>query len=97
MVIDIPELRDPVELIATIKMIVKDQNILRVKGFASVVDKPMRLLIQAVGERVRYQYDRRWRPDDSRQGRLVVIGEHDKFNANKLTSVFGMNKKEVAE
>ena len=96
-VIDIPELRDPGELVTTIKMIVKDQNILRVKGFASVVDKPMRLLIQAVGERVRYQYDRRWRSDESRQGRLVVIGEHDKFNANKLISVLGMNKKEAAE
>ncbi|MCY4304277.1 MAG: cobalamin biosynthesis protein CobW [Aestuariivita sp.] len=97
LVIDLPELHDPDELVTTIKALAKNQNILRIKGFASVSDKPMRLLIQAVGTRVRHQYDRPWKPDELRQGRLVIIGEHDNFNTDKLKSVFRMNKKEAAE
>ena len=30
------------------------------KGYAAVAGKPMRLLVQAVGARVRVQYDRPW-------------------------------------
>jgi len=31
---------------------------------------------QAVGARVRYQFDRPWAPGEARRGRLVVIAEH---------------------
>ena len=54
-----------------------EQNILRVKGYGVVKDKPMRLLVQAVGTRVRAQFDRPWGMDDVKQGRMVVIAEHD--------------------
>ena len=54
-----------------------EQNILRVKGYGVVKDKPMRLLVQAVGARVRAQFDRPWGMDDVKQGRMVVIAEHD--------------------
>ena len=47
---------------------------LRVKGFAAVAGKPMRLLVQAVGARVTHQYDRPWARGEPRAGRLVVIG-----------------------
>ena len=47
---------------------------LRVKGFAEVAGKPMRLLVQAVGPRVTHHYDRAWRPGEPRSTRLVVIG-----------------------
>ena len=47
---------------------------LRVKGFASVAGKPMRLLVQAVGPRVSHYYDRAWEPSEDRQGSVVVIG-----------------------
>ncbi|ETX13684.1 CobW [Roseivivax halodurans JCM 10272] len=76
-VIDIPELGDPADLVARIEALARSRNILRVKGYAAVAGKPMRLLVQAVGARVRHQYDRPWRPDEARQGRLVVIAEHD--------------------
>jgi cobalamin biosynthesis protein CobW len=56
------------------------QNILRVKGYAAVAGKPMRLLIQAVGARVRHQFDRPWAPGEGRRGALVVIAEHDDIN-----------------
>ena len=47
---------------------------LRVKGFAAVARKPMRLLVQAVGPRATHQYDRPWATAEAREGRLVVIG-----------------------
>jgi len=80
-IIDIPEIVDPAELVRRIEAMAKAQNILRVKGYAAVAGKPMRLLVQAVGARVRHQFDRPWRPDEVRQGRLVVIAEHDDVNA----------------
>lgn len=80
-IIEIPEIADPAELVRRIEAMAKAQNILRVKGYAAVAGKPMRLLVQAVGARVRHQFDRPWRPDEVRQGRLVVIAEHDDVNA----------------
>ena len=35
----------------------------------------MRLLVQGVGQRFRREFDRPWRQDEARRGRLVVIGE----------------------
>ncbi len=45
------------------------------KGFVEIAGKPMRLLVQGVGARIQHQFDRAWRSDEKRQGRLVVIGE----------------------
>lgn len=83
-IIDIPEITDPAELVARIEAMAKAQNILRVKGYAAVTGKPMRLLVQAVGARVRHQYDRPWGPNEPRQGRLVVIAEHDDVNSQAI-------------
>jgi len=83
-IIDIPEISDPAELVARIEAMARAQNILRVKGYAAVTGKPMRLLVQAVGARVRHQFDRPWGPNEARQGRLVVIGEHDDVNSQAI-------------
>ncbi|MCH2094968.1 MAG: cobalamin biosynthesis protein CobW [Rhodobacteraceae bacterium] len=83
-VVDIPELADPASLVAAIEKLATDNNILRVKGYASVAGKPMRLLVQAVGARVRHQFDRPWRPDENRQGRLVVIAEQDNIKPSDI-------------
>ena len=83
-IIDIPEIEDPAELVARIEAMAKSQNILRVKGYAAVIGKPMRLLVQAVGARVRHQFDRPWGPNEPRQGRLVVIAEHDDVNSEAI-------------
>ncbi|MEP1200537.1 cobalamin biosynthesis protein CobW [Tateyamaria sp.] len=85
-IIDIPEVSDPAELVARIEEMAKSQNILRVKGYAAVTGKPMRLLVQAVGARVRHQFDRPWGPNEPRQGRLVVIAEHDDVNAAAISA-----------
>ncbi|MDE1131183.1 MAG: cobalamin biosynthesis protein CobW [Ascidiaceihabitans sp.] len=82
-VVDIPEIADPADLVARIEAMAKDQNILRVKGYAAVKGKPMRLLVQAVGARVRQQYDQPWGTTE-RRGRLVVIAEHDHVNPDAI-------------
>jgi cobalamin biosynthesis protein CobW len=89
-VVDIPEVADPADLVARIEDLAKGQNILRVKGYASVTGKPMRLLVQAVGARIRHQYDRPWASDEPRQGRLVVIAEHDDIRPDAIRAVLGV-------
>lgn len=86
-VIDIPEITDPAELVARIAALADRQNILRVKGYAAVSGKPMRLLVQAVGARVRHQYDRPWKPEEGRRGRLVVIAEHHDVDAAAIRGI----------
>ncbi|WP_370301036.1 cobalamin biosynthesis protein CobW [Pseudooceanicola sp.] len=83
-VVDLPELADPADLVARIEALAKQRNILRVKGYAAVAGKPMRLLVQAVGARVRQQFDRPWKPGEERLGRLVVIAEHDDIDAGAI-------------
>ena len=74
-IVDVPSLAAPQELIDRIAKATAAHDILRVKGFAEIEGKPMRLLIQGVGARIQHQFDRAWRAGESRQGRLVVIGE----------------------
>ena len=50
------------------------EGVLRLKGFAAVGDRPMRLVVQGVGRRVTHHFDRPWKPGEPRDGRLVVIG-----------------------
>jgi cobalamin biosynthesis protein CobW len=85
-VIGLDELESPESLIKRIEILAERQNILRVKGYAAVKGKPMRLLVQAVGARVRAQYDRPWAPDEIRMGRVVVIAEHDHIDRNAIES-----------
>ncbi|QEW22003.1 putative GTP-binding protein YjiA [Marinibacterium anthonyi] len=85
-VVEIGELGDPAELVARIERLARELNILRVKGYAAVAGKPMRLLVQAVGARVRHQYDRMW-DGGARVGRLVVIAEHDDIDPAKIREV----------
>ncbi len=86
-VVAIPEQSDPADLVARIEKLANERNILRVKGYAAVTGKPMRLLVQAVGARVRHQFDRPWKADESRQGRLVVIAEHDDIDAAAIHEI----------
>lgn len=86
-VIEVPELADPADLVARIETLAKTRNILRLKGHAAVAGKPMRLLVQAVGARVRHQYDRPWKPGEARTGRLVVIAEYDDIDEAAIRSV----------
>ena len=86
-VVELDEVDGPEALSAKIERIAREQNILRVKGYAAVKGKPMRLLVQAVGSRVRAQYDRAWKAEETRMGRLVVIGEHDDISRDRIEAV----------
>ncbi|MGC1487592.1 MAG: cobalamin biosynthesis protein CobW, partial [Albidovulum sp.] len=85
-VISLPEVADPEALQAAIVRLASEQHILRVKGYVAVTGKPMRMLVQAVGTRIRAQYDRPW-GDTPRQSRLVVIGEHDHIDPVAIRAV----------
>jgi len=73
-VVPVAEIADPAALAARIGSLAEKFDVLRVKGFVPVAGKPMRLLMQAVGARVTYHFDRPWNADEARDGRLVVIG-----------------------
>jgi cobalamin biosynthesis protein CobW len=62
-------------LLAALKEAVARHGILRVKGFAAIPGKAMRLLVQGVGQRFDRYFDRAWRADEARQSRLVLIGQ----------------------
>jgi cobalamin biosynthesis protein CobW len=73
-VLPLPEISDPASLAARIATAAAQASVLRVKGFAAVTGKPMRLLVQGVGARVSHHYDRAWSAEETRQGQLVIIG-----------------------
>lgn len=58
-----------------IKQVIIDHDILRLKGFAQVKNKPMRLVIQAVGPRIDHYFDRPLTPAEKGKSTLVVIGQ----------------------
>jgi cobalamin biosynthesis protein CobW len=86
-VIDLPEVTDTEALTAAIQRLAREQRILRVKGHVAVAGKPMRLLVQAVGERVRMQFDKPW--VGARRSQLVVIAEHDDIDPAAISAVLG--------
>lgn len=87
-VVAMPEVDDVDTLVAAIERLANEQHILRVKGYVAVSDKPMRLLVQAVGARVRHQFDRPWGAGQ-RAGHLVVIAEHDHIDDAKIRKALG--------
>ncbi|MEM7614058.1 MAG: GTP-binding protein, partial [Pseudomonadota bacterium] len=74
-VVTLPALSDPEAFVSRISAVIAAQGILRLKGFAAVSGKPMRLVIQAVGPRVDTHFDRPFAADEAQETRLVVIGE----------------------
>lgn len=64
----------PQVLVEKLQQAVQQQEIYRIKGFVNVPNKPMRLVLQAVGTRFDYFYDRPWQPAEPRQTKLVAIG-----------------------
>ncbi|AFY69295.1 cobalamin biosynthesis protein CobW [Thalassoporum mexicanum PCC 7367] len=67
---------DPKELVAKLERLVQQKDIYRVKGFVAVPNKSMRLVLQGVGNRFDYFYDRPWQAEEMRQTRLVFIGNN---------------------
>lgn len=61
--------------VAALQTLVENHTIYRVKGFAELPGLPMRLVIQGVGRRFDSYFDRRWRDEEARASRFVLIGE----------------------
>ena len=73
--VTLPEFPDPETLAQRVTAAIAAHDLLRVKGFAAVAGKPMRVVLQAVGPRVATHFDRPFAPGEPRETRLVVIGE----------------------
>lgn len=67
---------EPQDLMAKLQRLVQSHEIFRIKGFVAVANKPMRLVIHGVGQRFDSFYDRPWQLQESRQTKLVFIGEN---------------------
>jgi cobalamin biosynthesis protein CobW len=72
--VELPETEEAT-LLQALKNAVGSHGILRIKGFAAIPGKPMRLLLQGVGLRFDKHFDRAWQADEPRITRLVVIGQ----------------------
>ncbi|GJE59801.1 cobalamin biosynthesis protein CobW [Methylobacterium trifolii] len=62
------------DLAARVEKAAETAGVMRIKGFAAVEGKPMRLVVQGVGRRISHHFDRPWRGTEPRDGTLVVIG-----------------------
>ena len=71
----LPPSKSKNELIALIKKIIVEHDILRLKGFAAIEGSNARLVIQAVGLRVNSWFDRAWQEGEKRETSLVIIGQ----------------------
>ncbi len=73
-VVDRGEITDPNAFAEQVADVIRAHDILRLKGFAAVTGKPMRLTLQAVGPRVDTYFDKPF-GSAPRSTRLVVIGQ----------------------
>ncbi|MCR9135419.1 MAG: cobalamin biosynthesis protein CobW [Alphaproteobacteria bacterium] len=76
-VVETGPVSDPAAFTEALATIITRHDVLRMKGFADVPGKAMRLVFQAVGARIDRYFDRPWQADETRITRLVVIGLHD--------------------
>jgi len=85
-VVTLPSDANAEAIVVRMEAIARDHCVLRAKGYVAVAGKPMRLLVQGVGTRVRAQFDRPWRADEQRLSRIVVIGERG-IDRDAITAV----------
>jgi cobalamin biosynthesis protein CobW len=85
-VVTLPSDASAEAIVVRMETIARDHGVLRAKGYVAVAGKPMRLLVQGVGTRVRAQFDRPWRADEPRLSRIVVIGERG-FDRDAITAL----------
>ncbi len=66
---------DSDKIVEILGELIASNTIFRVKGFLAIPGKPMRQVLQGVGERLERYFDRAWGADETRQSRLVLIGK----------------------
>ncbi len=75
--VDLGHFPSPGDLTRLLTPVLAAPEVLRLKGFAAIAGKPMRLAVQAVGQRLETYFDRPWTEDEQPVTRLVVIGGRD--------------------
>lgn len=65
---------EPKALTEKLRQLIQEQEIYRIKGFVAVPNKPMRMVLQGVGDRIEHFFDRPWQAAEPRQTKLVFIG-----------------------
>ena len=60
----------------SLQQLLKQNTIFRAKGFVAIPGKPMRQVVQAVGERIDMHYDRLWEDTEDRASNIVIIGKN---------------------
>ena len=63
------------DLVNELTTLVKAHEIYRIKGFVNIPGKPMRMVLQGVGARFDYYFDRKWKEGEDRKTKLVIIGK----------------------
>lgn len=66
---------DSEKLVAIVDDLIAVNTIYRVKGFLALPGKPMRQVLQGVGERLERYFDRAWGNDERRHSKIVLIGK----------------------
>jgi len=89
-VVDLGPVSDVAAFTDGLKSLIVSHDILRLKGFADMAGKPMRMVVQAVGARIDTHFDRPWGHGEARATRLVVIGLHDIDEAAIRESLAGL-------
>jgi cobalamin biosynthesis protein CobW len=74
-VVDITIPHTPENLIITLKSIIEQHEVYRIKGFINVENKPMRMVLQGVSNRFEHYFDRKWKDGETRKTSLVIIGD----------------------
>ncbi|HUB64908.1 MAG TPA: cobalamin biosynthesis protein CobW [Methylocella sp.] len=90
-VLEVGAIADSEAWLTRLAEIAESHDVLRIKGFVEVRGKPMRLLVQGVGNRFQKSFDQPWSAGEPRRGRLVVIGEKgfDKASIGRLLASEG--------
>ncbi|PQJ72719.1 cobalamin biosynthesis protein CobW [Polaribacter butkevichii] len=76
------ETADIKALVKDLKKLVEDHEIYRIKGFVNISNKPMRMVLQGVGSRFDYYFERAWGATETRKTSIVVIGKNIELTDN---------------
>ena len=73
-IVNLPKITDQKEFLKRMEGVIVNHSILRLKGFASVEGKPLRMTIQAVGPRIETYFENSKSENNAHETQLVVIG-----------------------
>jgi len=74
--LEYPETKDIKSLVSELKALVEKHEIYRIKGFVNIPNKPMRMVLQGVGTRFDYYFEKPWAANEVRKTSIVVIGRN---------------------